>query len=121
VYKYHPDSSIICGKEKVQLVAQGFSQCPKDFNVTYAPVAKMASICVILAFAAANDLHIIASNVKTAFLHCHLHSELYCKQVPGYPLSDPSTVLQVLIALYGLCQSAFKFYTLLVEAGDYFP
>jgi hypothetical protein len=53
----------------------------------------MTSICVILAFAAANDLNIMASDVKTTFLHCCPRSELYCKQVPGYPLSDPTSVL----------------------------
>jgi Reverse transcriptase (RNA-dependent DNA polymerase) len=68
---------------------------------------------VILTFAAAHDLEIMASDVKTAFLYCCLHSELYCKQIPGYPFPDPSTVLHVLVALYGLRQSAFEFYTLL--------
>ena len=52
-YKLHPDSSVIRGKEKAHLVAKGFSQCPEDFGETYAPVAKMASIHVVLAFAAA--------------------------------------------------------------------
>ena len=38
VYKYHPDGSIIIGKEKAQLVTQGFSQQPEDYGSTYAPV-----------------------------------------------------------------------------------
>ena len=114
-YKYHPDSSIIRGKEKARIVAQGFSQRPEDFDETYAPVAKMTSIQIILAFAAANDLEIMASDVKTAFLHCRLRTELYCKQIPGYPLDDPKKVLRLLVALYGLRQSAFKFYTLLLK------
>ena len=109
-YKYNPDGTIIQGKEKARLVAQGFSQRPEDFDETYTPVAKMTSICVILAFATANDLHIMASDVKTTFLHCCLH----CKQVPGYSLSDTTSVLQILVALYGLRQSAFEFYSLLL-------
>ena len=112
-YKYNPDGSIIRGKEKARLVAQGFSQRPEDFDETYAPVAKMTSIRIILAFAAANDLEIMASDVKTAFLHCKLKNELYCRQIPGHPLDDPKKVLRVLVALYGLRQSAFEFYTLL--------
>src|SRR5271156_6296689 len=80
-YKYHPDGTIIRGKEKARLVAQGFSQRPEDFDETYAPVAKITSIRIILAFAAANDLEIMASDVKTAFLHCRLRTELYCKQI----------------------------------------
>ena len=43
-YKYHPDGSIIRGKEKARLVAQGFSQHPEDYGQTYAPVVKLASV-----------------------------------------------------------------------------
>lgn len=111
---HNPDGTIICSKEKAWLVAQGFRQHLEDFNKTYAPVAKMTSTHVIMAFTAANDLDIMASDVKTAFLHCCLCSELYCKQVPGYPLSDPTMVLQVLVTLYDLWQSAFELYTLLL-------
>src|SRR5271156_1806337 len=75
----------------------------------------MTSIHVILAYAAANDLEVMASDVKTAFLHCRLQTELYCKQVPGHPLPDPKQVLRVLVAFYGLRQSAFEFYTLLLR------
>ena len=114
-YKYHPDGSIIHGKEKARVVAQGFSQRPEDFGKTYAPIAKMTSIRIILAFAAANDLEIMASDVKTAFLHCKLRTELYCKQIPGYPLDDSKKVLRLLVALYGLRQSAFEFYSLLLK------
>ena len=73
----------------------------------------MTSIRIILAFAAANDLEIMASDVKTAFLHCRLRQDIYCKQIPGYPLPDSKKVLHVLVALYGLQQSAFEFYNLL--------
>ena len=114
-FKYNPDGSIIKGKEKARLVAQGFSQRPEDFDETYAPVAKMTSIRIILAYAAANDLEIMASDVKTAFLHCRLRSEIFCRQIPGQPLPDPKLVLRVLVALYGLRQSAFEFYSLLLS------
>ena len=114
-YKYNPDGSIIHGKEKARLVAQGFAQRSEDFDEMYVPVAKMTSICIILAYAATHDLEVMASDVKTAFLHCRLHTELYCKQVPGYPLPDSKQVLRVLVALYSLCQSAFEFYMLLLR------
>ena len=57
----------------------------------------------------------MASDVKTAFLHCKLRTELYCKQIPGYPLADAQQVLRVLVALYGLRQSAYEFYMLLLR------
>jgi Reverse transcriptase (RNA-dependent DNA polymerase) len=114
-FKYNPDGSVIHGKEKTRLVAQGFSQHPKDFNETYAPIAKIMSICIIFAFAVSNDLEIMAFDVKTAFLYCQLQLELFWKQIPGYPLPDPFKVLHLLVALYGLHQSTYEFYMLLLR------
>src|SRR5271156_7059397 len=75
----------------------------------------MTSIRIVLAYAATHDLELMASDVKTAFLHCKLRTELYCKQIPGYPLPDSKQVLRVLVALYGLRQSAYEFYMLLLR------
>jgi hypothetical protein len=44
ICKYNPDGTIIHGKEKAHLIAQGFSQQPENFDEMYAPVAKMTSI-----------------------------------------------------------------------------
>jgi len=101
-YKYHPDGSIIQGKEKARLVAQGFSQRPEDYGSTYSPVAKITSIHIALAYAAHNDLEIMSFDVKTTFLHAKLSTVIFCKQILGYPEADPSTVLRLLVALYGL-------------------
>ena len=43
-YKFNPDGSIIKGKEKACLVAQGFSQWPEDYSSTYSPVVEITSI-----------------------------------------------------------------------------
>ena len=112
-YKYHPDGSIIRGKEKARLVAQGFSQRPEDFGDTYAPVVKFSSIRILLAFANQFDLEIMSFDVKTAFLHARLPYDIFVKQIPGYPEADTATVLRLLVALYGLKQSAYEWYMLL--------
>jgi Reverse transcriptase (RNA-dependent DNA polymerase) len=112
-YKYHLDGSIIQGKEKARLVAQGFSQRPEDYGETYAPVVKLSSVHILLAFANHYDLEIMSFNVKTAFLHARLPYDIYVKQIPGYPEADAATVLRLLVALYGLKQSAYEWYTLL--------
>ena len=112
-YKYHPDGSIIQGKEKARLVAQGFSQQPEDFGETYAPVVKLSSVCILLAYANHFDLEIMSFDVKTAFLHAWLPHDIYVKQIPGFPEPDPSTVLRLLVALYGLKQSSHEWYKLL--------
>lgn len=112
-YKLHPDGSVIHGKEKARLVAQGFSQRPEDYGETYAPVAKMTSIRIIIVYAASLNLLLMCCDAKTAFLNALLGHTLYCKQIPGFLESDPSVVYLVLRALYGLKQSSFEWYNLL--------
>ena len=112
-YKYHPDGSIIRGKEKARLVAQGFSQRPEDYGETYAPVVKLCSVRLLLSFANHFDLEIMSFDVKTAFLHAHLPYDVFVKQIPGYPEADASTVLRLLVALYGLKQAAYEWHKLL--------
>ena len=112
-FKYHPDGSIIRGKEKARLVAQGFSQQPEDFGETYAPVVKLTSVHILLAFANHFDLEIMSFDVKTAFLHARLPHDIFVKQIPGFPEPNPSTVLRLLVALYGLKQSSHEWYKLL--------
>jgi hypothetical protein len=73
------------------------------------------------AYANHHDYEIMSFDVKTAFLHAKLDYLLYVKQIPGFPESDPHTVLRLLVALYGLRQSAYEFYNfflkLLVRIG----
>src|SRR6202522_875307 len=112
-YKYNPDGSIIRGKEKARLVAQGFSQRPEDFGETYAPVVKLTSVRILIAYANRFDLEIMSFDVKTTFLHVRLPYDIFVKQIPGFPEPDISTVLQLLVALYGLKQSSHEWYKLL--------
>ena len=112
-YKYNPDGSIIRGKEKARLVAQGFSQRLEDYGETYAPVVKLTSIRILLAYANQFDLEVMSFDVKTAFLHARLSYDIFVKQIPGYPEADSSTVLRLLVALYGLKQSSHEWYKLL--------
>ena len=74
VYAHKTDEfgAIIKGKEKARLVAQGFNQRPGQYDETYAPVAKMASVRILLTWAAVHDLEIFQFDCKTAFLHAKL-------------------------------------------------
>ena len=105
----------IKGKEKARLVAQGFNQRPGQFDETYAPVAKMASIRILLTWAAVHDLEIFQFDCKTAFLHAKLRHTLYARPFPGFPITGSSKVLRILVALYGLRQSAYEFYMLIMS------
>ena len=101
--------------EKARVVAQGFNQKPGQFDKTYAPVAKLASICILLTWAAVRDLDIYQFDCKTAFLHAKIRHPIFARQFPGYTFADSDKVLCIKVALYGLQQSAFKFYSLLMS------
>jgi len=92
-------------------VAQGFtgSYCPGQYTETYAPVAKLVSVRILLAWVA---LWVRQFDCKTAFFYAKICRPLYVRQIPGYPLSNPTEGLCILVALYGLGQSAYEFYRL---------
>ena len=57
-------------KYKARLVAKGYSQVPGiDFGDIFSPVAKVASIILLLSVAAAFDFEVEQMDVKIAFLH----------------------------------------------------
>jgi Reverse transcriptase (RNA-dependent DNA polymerase) len=93
VYAYKMNAEGVNIKEKARVVAQEFNQRPGQFGETYAPVAKMASICILLTWAAIRDLKIFQFDCKTAFLHAKLRHPIYARQFPGYTLVDPIKVL----------------------------
>ena len=111
-HKTNTDGNHIPGKEKARLVAMGFRQRPEDFGETAAPVAKMTSVRILLAWATVQDWHIFQFDCKTAFLHARLQHDVYCHPFSGWPVSHPRKVLRILAALYGLRQSAYEFYML---------
>ncbi|KAK1683797.1 hypothetical protein QYE76_044645 [Lolium multiflorum] len=64
-------------RNKARLVAQGFSQVEGiDFGETYAPVAHLESIRILLAYASHHNFKLQQMDVKSAFLNGPLHEEL---------------------------------------------
>jgi hypothetical protein len=71
-----PDGTI--EKYKARLVANGFTQKEgEDFFDTYSPVARIATIRVLLALAASYGLQIHQMDVKTTYLYGELEEEIY--------------------------------------------
>lgn len=92
-------------KYKARLVAQGFSQeYGTDYTETFAPVAKMGSLRIILAIAVKYDLLIEQIDVVSAFLQSELEEEIYMKVPEGITFSGDK-VCKLLRSLYGLKQS----------------
>jgi hypothetical protein len=71
------------------LVAQEYSQVEGiDYGETFAPVARLESICLLLAYASHHTFNLQQIDVNSAFLNGPLHNLVYVKQPPGF--EDPN-------------------------------
>ena len=63
--------------EVLKYLRQGFSQVEGiDYNETFAPVAKMNSIRLVLYLAALHNWEVHQMDVKFSFLHGDLHEDI---------------------------------------------
>ena len=101
----HSDGSV--SRYKARLVAKGFSQTHGiDYDETFAPVAKMATVMTVIAVAAAKGWYLHQMDVKNYFLQGDLQEEVYMDQPLGYEdESHPDYVCKLRKALYGLKQA----------------
>jgi hypothetical protein len=107
VYKVKKDERGAVVKHKARLVARGFVQREGiDFEEVFAPVARMESVRLLLALAAAKDWQVHHLDVKSAFLNGDLAEVVYVKQAPGFVVKGAEhKVLRLRKALYGLRQA----------------
>ncbi|KAJ3507815.1 hypothetical protein NMY22_g16815 [Coprinellus aureogranulatus] len=90
---------------KVRIVAKGFNQVKgRDFEDTFAPVANLESIRILLALAAKFDLELDQMDVKTAYLNGILEEDIYIMPPDGVPIED-GHCWKLQRSLYGLKQS----------------
>ena len=65
-------------RNKARLVAQGFNQEEGiDYEETFAPVARLESIRMLLAYACYKDFILYQMDVKSAFLDGYILEEVY--------------------------------------------
>ncbi|GJR66918.1 retrovirus-related pol polyprotein from transposon TNT 1-94 [Tanacetum coccineum] len=97
----------IVSQNKARLVAQGYNQQEGiDYDETYAPVARLESIRILLAYAYALDFKLFQMDVKSAFLNGFINEEIYVAQPPGFIDFEKSDhVYNLKKALYGLKQA----------------
>jgi hypothetical protein len=99
-------------RNKARLVAKGYSQVEGlDFDETYAPVARLESIHILLAYATYHDFKLYQMDVKSAFLNGPIKEEVYVEQPPSFEDSEyPNHVYKLSKVLYGLKQAPRAWY-----------
>jgi hypothetical protein len=104
-------------RNKARLVAQDFTQVDGlDFGETYAPVARLESIRILISYATNHDFKLYQMDVKSAFLNGPLQELVYVEQHPVF--EDPKKQNHVFLlhkALYGLKQVPRAWYECLKD------
>lgn len=113
VFKIKRNAAGEIDKYKARLVARGFTQVyGVDYYETYAPVARLASLRLILAVAARQDWDVDVFDFHSAFLNGKLDAdeEIYMELPPGADIGGKDKVAKLRVALYGSKQGALKWY-----------
>ena len=106
--KCSPDSAI--QKYKAHVIAQGFTQIESvDYDEMFAPVAKFASLHVILALATECNLEVQQMDVKSAYLNGELKEEIFMEAPPSFEI-PAGLVLHLIKAVYGTKQGGRVWY-----------
>ena len=107
VYTLKCKSDGSLNRYKARLVATGYTQTyGLDYQETFAPVAKMNTIRILISLAVNLDWPLYQYDIKNAFLHGNLKEEIYMKYPPRYEgVKNEGKVCKLQKALYGLKQS----------------
>lgn len=74
-----------------------------DYTEVYAPIARMATVRMVIAFAANHGWEIYRLDVKSTFLYGELNEDVYVEQPKGYVKNGSEhKVYELCKALYGL-------------------
>jgi hypothetical protein len=91
-------------RNKSRLVAQGYSQKERiDYEETFAPVARLEAIRILLALSVAKGFKLYQMDVKSAFLNGFLEEEFESAEFPH-------EVYRLRKVLYGLKQAPCAWY-----------
>jgi hypothetical protein len=107
VFHNKQDEFRVVTRNKARLVAKGYSQVKGlDFEETFAPVARLESIRILLAYATHHDFNLYQMDVICAFLNGSIMEEVYVEQPLGFEEQEyPNHVYKLYKVLYGLNQA----------------
>jgi hypothetical protein len=107
VFRNKQDDQGLIVQNKARLVAKGFSQVEGlDFGETFALVARLEAICILLAYGSNYEIKLYQMDVKRAFLNGFINELVYVEQPsefedPRYP----NHAYRLSKSLYGLKQA----------------
>ena len=117
VFRNKQDQDGIVVRNKARLVAQGYTQVEGlAFRETYALVARLEAIRILLAYACAHNIKLYQMDVKSAFLNGYINELVHVEQPPGFEYDKkPNHVYKLKKALYGLKQAPRAWYERLMD------
>jgi hypothetical protein len=105
VFRNKQDEHRVVTRNKAQLVAKGYS------HETFAPVARLESIHMLLAYATHHGFKLYQMDVKSVFLNGPIKEEVYVKQPPSFESEEyPNHVYKFHKMLHGLKQAPRAWY-----------
>jgi hypothetical protein len=107
VFRNKQDEHGVVTRNKARFVANGYLQIEGlDSDETYAPVARLESIHILLAYATYYGFKLYQMDVKSAFLNGPIKEDVYVEQPLGFEDTEyPTHVYKLSKALYGLKQA----------------
>ncbi|GJX70579.1 retrovirus-related pol polyprotein from transposon TNT 1-94 [Tanacetum coccineum] len=107
VFRNKLDENVIVSRNKARLVAQRYNQKEGiNYDETYASVARLESVRILLSIACANDFKLYQVDIKSAFLNGFINEEVYVAQPQEFiDFQKPNYVYKLKKALYGLKQA----------------
>jgi len=117
VYKNKMDEHGAITRNKARLVAKGYNQEEGiDFDETYAPVARLEAVRLLLAFSSIKGFRLFQMDVNSAFLKGYIYEEVFDSQPPGFEdYKHIEHVYKLKKALYGLKHAPRQWYERLSE------
>jgi hypothetical protein len=112
IFRNKQDQDEIVVRNKARLVAQGYTQVEGlDYGETYAPLARLEAIRILLAYACAHNIKLYQIDVKIAFLNGYINEEVYVEKPPSFKdYKKPNHVYKLKKTLYCLKQAPRAWY-----------